>query len=210
MCGMMRPRDVAEACRLGADAVGVILHAEARRRITLEHAAEVLSTTAPWVARVGVFVNAPVEFVQHAASLLRLDAVQLHGEESDEYVRALYPLAVTRVIRVMRGAELEWPTASQPRNVAMVLLDSPSGGSGMENDFAAIAAARSRGQWPEQPPVALAGGLRPDNVEEAIRMVRPYAVDVSSGIETEFGQKDPDLVRRFVEAVRRADAAMRS
>jgi len=208
MCGMMRARDVADACRLGVDAVGVILHASARRRITLDVAGEVLGAAPPWVAKVGVFLNAPIAFVQHAAALLRLDVVQLHGDETDEYTRQLPPLAVTRVVRVRDGSELATLERDHPPNVRMLLLDSASGGSGVENDFAAIAEGRARRQLAGTLPIALAGGLHPGNVEQAVRLVRPYAVDVSSGIEAGFGEKDAELMRRFVEAVRRADAAV--
>jgi phosphoribosylanthranilate isomerase len=208
MCGMMRARDVAEACRLGVDAVGVILHAEARRRITLDVAGEVLGVASPWVAKVGVFVNAPLDFVQHSAALLRLDVVQLHGDEDDLYIARLSPATVARVVRLRSPEDLSAASRPQPPNVRMLLLDSASGGSGEENDFSAIAETRARGQLNRAVPIALAGGLHPGNVEHAVRLVRPYAVDVSSGIEASFGEKDAELMRRFVEAVRRADAAL--
>lgn len=208
MCGMMRAEDVAAACRMGADAVGVILHAEARRRLALDQAARVLSATDPWVAKVGVFVDAPVEFVQHAAALLQLDVVQLHGEEDDQFACRLHPLPVTRVVRVLARVDHAAVQREHPGNVRMLLLDSATGGSGVENDFAAIAEARARGQLASRLPIALAGGLNPDNVARAVQLVRPYAVDVSSGIESRFGEKDPDLMKRFIDAARRADAAI--
>lgn len=207
MCGMMRARDVAEAGRLGVDAVGVVLHAQARRRITLEVAAEVLAAAPPWVARVGVFVNAPLEFVQQSAALLRLDVVQLHGEEDDDYLRRLSPTPVIRVVRVGVRSDFSTVSRRQPANVRMLLLDSANGGSGMENDFAGIAEARQGGRLETNLPIALAGGLHPGNVGQVVRLVRPYAVDVSSGIEATVGEKDAGIMQRFVEAVRLADAA---
>lgn len=202
ICGVRRPEDAVLAAKAGADAVGMILHAPGSKRlIEAEFAMAVADAIPPLVARVGVFVNARAPFVAQCARALRLDLLQLHGQESFDFVRALDRF---RIVKVVRPEEFEtWAQAPLP-NLAALLLDSPNGGSGIENDWDAVAAAIA--QTPPRVPVFVAGGLKPENVAAVVRKIRPWAVDVSSGVEDESNLKSADRVRAFVDAVREADA----
>lgn len=162
------------------------------------------------VEPIGLFVDQPAAVVRETAAVVGLRTVQLHGQEQPDDVEALAPL---RVIKAMgfgpqRVSEMLAPWRGGVENLAAVLWDAPptaadtlTGGSGRSFDWAALAAVDTRGL----PEAILAGGLTPDNVAEAIRVVRPYAVDVSSGVESARGVKDAGLIRAFCAAVRGAD-----
>lgn len=210
MCGMMRPHDARAAVELGASAIGMILHANARRRIDRDTARFVVQSVPRDVKRVGVFVDAPADLVRSLVEFLGLDAVQLHGREPVEAIATLAPLPVYRVVQVtaetLEATLGEWSrrAASLP-NLAGVLLDSGAGGSGVENDWDAIASALQRaGKLPFE--LVVAGGLHPGNVEMVVRRLHPDAVDVSSGIEERFGEKSLERMKQFVDAARRGAA----
>jgi phosphoribosylanthranilate isomerase len=200
ICGLTRPRDAEAAVAAGADAVGVIF-APSPRQLTLEEAAAVLSAVPPPVARVGVFVDAPYEFVARAVADLGLAAVQYCGAETPA-VCAVAPAPAIKVFRVGTGfdvREIE-PYRGQ---VAAVLLDTfvPDKHGGTSTTFAWDSITEPPG-WA---PLFLAGGLTPGNVGAAIRTLSPFAVDVSSGVESAPGIKDHEKVRAFAVAVRAAD-----
>ena len=200
VCGITRARDASAAVAAGADALGVVL-APSPRQVTLEQAEAALADVPPFVARVGVFVDADPAFVEEAVSRLGLGAVQYHGSETPEECAAA-PAPVIKAFRVSRGFD----TAAIERyrgSVAAVLLDAfvpgVAGGTGRTFDWDA---ARSVPEWA---PLVLAGGLHSGNVREAVSRLRPFAVDVSSGVEVSSGVKDHDAIRSFVAAVRAAD-----
>lgn len=203
MCGMTRAVDVAAAVAAGADGIGVIL-VPSKRQVSLEHAGEILRDVPPAVVTVGVFVNPELEELLEAVRHLGLDAVQLHGSESVALCRAV-PEHVT-VVKAFRVAPGFDPAVMEAYRGAVkaVLLDTfvpgEGGGTGEVFDWSLIA-----GNLPAWAPVLLAGGLTPENVGEAIRTVRPYAVDVSSGVEDAPGIKNHDKIERFVAAARAAD-----
>jgi phosphoribosylanthranilate isomerase len=150
----------------------------------------------PFIARVGVFVNAPAALVEETAAYCGLDTLQLHGEETPEYCRYL-KYKIIKAFRVRNESTLE---QAKGYDVGAVLLDTyvsgTAGGTGRCFDWRVareLAAVRR---------VILAGGLRPDNVGLAVETARPYAVDVSSGVETS-GQKDPEKIRPFIQAAGR-------
>jgi len=185
----------------GADALGVVL-APSKRRVTLDEAAEVFADVPPLVARVGVFVDAHADEVWEAVARLGLAAVQFHGDEAPETC-ATAPVPVIKALRV--GPDFSAERADAYRGaVSALLLDTfvpgEQGGTGVAFDWYDVA-----GRLPRWAPVLLAGGLGPANVGAAIQALRPYAVDVSSGVESAPGVKDHRSIDAFVAAVRAAD-----
>lgn len=203
ICGVRRPEDARLATHAGADAVGMILHAPGSKRlIEAEFAMAVAAAVPPLVSKVGVFQNARAPFVAQCARSLRLDLVQLHGQETFDFVRSLEQFRVVKAVRPEEYAT--WAQAPLPNLVAL-LLDSPIGGSGVANDWPAIEQAIAT--TPPRVPIILAGGLKPDTVGSIARRFRPWAVDVSSGVEDANALKSEEKVRAFIDAVRDADHA---
>jgi len=193
ICGITSLEDALMAAEAGADALGFVFFEKSPRHTLPEQAAGIIASLPPFVQVVGLFVNAPLEFVNATADRCRLDLVQLHGDESPAYCDAVRR-RVLKVFRV-RGVESLVPMADY--NVAGFLLDAYSprayGGTGATFDWDCAVLAKGRG------PIILAGGLDPDNVASAVATVAPYGVDVSSGVECSPGRKDPEKVRRFIE-----------
>lgn len=192
ICGVTRPEDAAEAERAGADAVGVIFAARSRRRVDLAQAERVLAALGPFVTRVGVFVDEELATVRAAVERLGLDAVQLHGAEPAAYAAALRPYA--RVIRALPFGPGVTPAALAAYPADAILLDAPRAGSGTSFRWEDARA------WRAHPRLILAGGLTVATVADGVRALRPYAVDVASGVESGPGIKDHDLVAAFVRA----------
>jgi len=200
LCGMTRPEDVRLAVGLGADALGFVCWKKSPRYVSPAAIARMTRDVPIFVHRVGVFVNADPDEIVDIVEAADLTAIQLHGDE-DPMEWAESPIPVIKAVGVggdFDGSVLAgWPAAVTP------LLDAADkekrGGTGETIDWdLAAAAARNR-------PVILAGGLTPENVEEAIVRVRPFAIDVSSGVERAPGVKDPPRLRAFMKAVHRAD-----
>ncbi len=190
ICGITNREDALAACGLGAHALGFVL-AESPRRISPERAREIIAMLPPLVATVGVFVDSPPEEVAELRRFCGLDWVQLHGSESEAEALALGP----RVIKALRVGPGREPDPLSYAGCAL-LLDTyhpdAVGGTGLSFDWSLaqdIAAQR---------PVILAGGLNPSNVAQAIAQVKPFAVDVSSGVEIEKGIKDHELIASFI------------
>ncbi len=198
ICGIWEPDAARAAAEAGADAVGFVF-APSRRRVTVEQAAALAAILPPFVARVGVFVDETRERILEAVAACGLSAVQLHGDEPPELCRAL-PVPVIKAVRVADARSLE---ALGRYRVSAFLLDAYApgspGGTGRTFDWD-LAAGLGR-----EHRIILSGGLNAANVTDALARVRPYGVDVSSGVETD-GRKDPAKIRAFVEAVRRWDA----
>lgn len=209
LCGMMTPADARLAANLGADAIGIILHAEARRHVTLDIAGQIVAGLPPYVTAVGVFVNAAPTTVLHIADSLQITTVQFHGNESPADVAASRPLRVIKAIKVDASIETmlaDWREAySSGRcdNLIALLLETSAighaGGTGVPNDFSRIEQLQHSGAFDGLPPIVISGGLTPENVGDVITRLRPYGVDVSSGIEATFGKKSLDKMRTFVE-----------
>jgi phosphoribosylanthranilate isomerase len=200
ICGLTAAGDAAAAVRAGADAVGVVL-AESPRRVTLEQAAAVFAAVPPLVARIGVFADASAQEVCEAADRLRLDFVQFSGSESPESCAAA-PRPVLKVIHV--GTTFDTSDMEPYRGlVAAILLDTLAkdarGGTGKAFNWQTVH------EVPAWAPMFLAGGLSVENVGTAIRALHPFAVDVSSGVESAPGVKDHSKINAFVAAVRAAD-----
>ena len=207
---MMRPADARAAADAGADAVGMILHADARRRIDLNTAAAIVAALPPYVMPVGVFVDAPPQTVTQTALTLGLTTVQLHGGETIDDVAACSPLKVIKAIKVdpqaIRVLLDDWRDAvarGRCPNLVALLLETPvvgqSGGTGKTNDFLLIRALFDEHAFDGLPAIVVSGGLTPDNVGAVVELLHPYAVDVSSGIESStFGEKSAEKMRAFV------------
>ena len=197
-CGMTRAADADAAVALGVDAIGLVLAAGSPRFIELREAAIIRRRLPPFVQAVALFRNAPADDVRRALEELQPDVLQFHGDESPEHC-ASFGRPYLRAVPMKHGADLaEWERRFG--SAAALLLDAhgagEAGGQGRPFDWRAIRAGR---------PYVLAGGLTAENVGAAVRAVRPYAVDVSSGVESSPGVKDAAKMRRFIEEVRKAD-----
>ena len=202
MCGVCRAEDAIAAAAAGADAVGMILHAKSKRLIEAQYAMAVADAIPPLVSRVGVFVDARAPFVAQCARSLKLDLIQLHGHETPDFVRSL---AAFRVVRAVRVAEYDaWARESIP-NLVGLLIDGGPGGTGEANDWDAVEAAIKK--IPPRVPLFLAGGLTPETVGAVAARFRPWAVDVSSGIEAQPMIKSAEKMLAFARAVRDADGS---
>jgi phosphoribosylanthranilate isomerase len=202
ICGVTNVRDAQAACDLGAYAVGLNFYEKSPRAIAPAEAWRLRRSLPAAVEAVGVFVNWEPTVVMAMASSLQLSAVQLHGDESPRHVAfCAKKIPVIKAFRVAADSSLS--ELARFRGVFRFLLDAARagqyGGTGHTIDWAfARRAAVSR-------PIILAGGLTPDNVAEAIRLVRPYAVDVASGVESRPGKKDRGKMQEFFAEVERAN-----
>ena len=202
ICGVRRIEDAVLAVELGASAIGFIFWPSSPRFLEPDAAARIVDALPPFVTAVGVFVDQPVEYVTDVARGLKLGAVQLHGNETPEsYAGA--PARVIKAFGVADQAEVERDAMAVPPDV-MVLLDAHDpvmrGGTGRAIDWSRAAAiARWR-------PIILSGGLDADNVQRAVETVAPFAIDVSSGVESAPGVKDANRLRAFFERTRTLDA----
>jgi phosphoribosylanthranilate isomerase len=199
ICGITNADDARLCVEAGADALGFIFVERTPRYVTPEAAARIIATLPPFVTPVGVFWDHAPGHVKAVAEQCGLGALQFHGDESPDDLRE-YRLPVIKTLKVAGVGDL---ARMADYRVAAFLLDSPSRWSEGEArppipwDVAAEAARRH--------PVLLSGGLTPDNVAEAVRRVRPYGVDVNSGVEARPGRKDEARVRRFVAEARAAE-----
>lgn len=194
ICGIKDLAGAMAAVDAGADALGFVF-APGPRQVQREVVRDICTRLPPFIARVGVFVNAPIALAEETAAYCGLDTLQLHGQETPEYCRSLK----YKIIKAFRVKDANTLDLVKDYDVEAVLLDAyvpgAAGGTGRCFDWniaRELAAARR---------VILAGGLRPDNVRLAVETAGPYAVDVSSGVENG-GQKDPDKIRLFIQAVK--------
>ena len=199
ICGLTRGADVDAAVAAGADALGFVLYAKSPRHVTLDRAAALIQRLPPFVTPVLLFVNATAQELQRATEALPQALLQFHGDETPAQCRA--PARPwMRAVRMSPGVDLlDW--CSRYPGAQALLLDADVeqyGGSGKVFDWSQIP--------PSVPlPVVLSGGLNPANVTDGVVRVRPWAVDVSSGVEVSKGVKSAELMRRFCQAVRDAD-----
>ncbi len=195
LCGLSRPEDIAAANALAPDYIGFVFAAKSPRCVTPEKARELKRLLLPRIKAVGVFVNAPVEQVAQLLHEGIIDMAQLHGGEDEAYIKELRKLAARPLIKACRISSAADIAAAQKSSADHVLLDSGAG-SGEVFNWELLRQLKR--------PYFLAGGLDPANVGAAIKRLRPYAVDVSSGIETN-GHKDKTKMAAFVAAVREED-----
>lgn len=198
ICGITSAADALAAVDAGADALGFMFYPASKRYVVPDVVAAFVSDLPPFVIKVGVFVDALEEDVRRIARACGLDALQFHGAETPAYCQQFGP---TPVIKAFRMADQGSLTALPSFAVSAWLLDShvagELGGTGERFNWDLAVQARSLGR-----PIILAGGLTPENVAEAVRQVTPYAVDVSSGVESGPGRKDPAKLRAFIAAAK--------
>lgn len=201
VCGITSAADGALAVDAGADAVGFVFWPLSSRRVDADKAAAISRALPPFVLRVGVFVDAAQEEMARVADQVGLDLLQLHGDEPPEALTGLTRRAI-KAVRVGKGFKAA--EALRYEKAAGLLVDTRlpgetmmPGGTGVPFDWTLVRGVREQTSF-----LMLAGGLSPDNVAEALTAVRPDAVDVSSGVESLPGRKDPEKVRAFVRAVR--------
>jgi phosphoribosylanthranilate isomerase len=200
ICGITRVEDGLVAARAGADAIGLVFAAKSPRRVSPEQAGAIAAALPPFVTTVALFVNPAEDDVRQVISRVRPDCLQFHGEETPDFCNA-FGLPWLKAVRVKLGVDL-LQFAAVYAGAQGLLLDAYSpvahGGTGERFDWGLIPPGLSA-------PVVLAGGLAPANVSEAVGMVRPWAVDVSSGVESTPGIKDAAKIAVFIEEVRNVD-----
>ena len=195
ICGVMTPEDARFCAEAGADAIGINFWPGSQRCVGVVRAVEIIRGLPASLQKVGVFVDADRAEIERTIAAVGLDAIQLHGKESPDDC-AGFAVPVIKAIQITD--DLESPAAVAARYaVDFVLLDAARGGSGRVFDW-----RRAFGVDTER--LFLAGGLRPDNVAAAVRLVRPYAVDTASGVEASPGRKDLRRVREFIDNAKHA------
>ncbi|WP_322978117.1 phosphoribosylanthranilate isomerase [Pseudomonas sp. C11] len=196
ICGITRVEDALAAVEVGADAIGLVFYAKSPRAVDIEQAKAIVAALPPFVTSVGLFVDMPRETLQALLREVPLDLLQFHGDESPAdcegfarpYIKALRVRADQDVARMMA------PYSGACGILLDTFVEGVPGGTGAAFDWSLV--PREAGK-----PIILAGGLTPDNVAQAIAQVRPYAVDVSGGVEAAKGIKDAGKVKAFLQAV---------
>lgn len=197
ICGITRVEDALAAAAAGADAIGLVFYAKSPRAVDIEQAREILAALPPFVTTVGLFVNAERSELERILASVPLDLLQFHGDESVQQCEA-FGRPYIKALRVKAGDDIAAQVARYPSAQGILLdayVEGVPGGTGEAFDWSLIPQALSK-------PLILAGGLRPDNVADAVSRVRPYAVDVSGGVEASKGVKDVEKVGAFIRAAR--------
>lgn len=201
ICGITRLDDALAACRAGADALGFVFYPPSPRNVDPKVVRDMLCALPPFVTTVGLFVDPDPAFVGSVLRAVRLDLLQFHGDETAQQCER-YDVPYIKAVRMRAEVDLLEYAHRFNRSRALLLdsyVSGIQGGTGIRFDWKLIPGDLAL-------PVVLSGGLDPDNIAEAIRSVRPAAVDVSSGVEAAKGIKDPQRISRFIAGVRNADA----
>ncbi len=200
ICGITNIGDAYWAAEFGADALGFILYPKSQRYIAPERAKEIIQKIPGSIGKVGVFVNQEIQAVKEIVSFCGLRLIQLHGDESPEYCSQFPGSTLIKTISVCTEEEVQ---ALENYPVKAILVDTHEpgryGGTGKKSDWALALKVK------ETHPLILAGGLNKENIKSAIEAVRPYAVDINSGVETLPGRKDPYKIREIMEIIRATD-----
>ncbi|MGN0923019.1 phosphoribosylanthranilate isomerase [Ectopseudomonas mendocina] len=197
ICGITRVEDALAAVEAGADAIGLVFYAKSPRAVSVEQAAEIVQALPPFVTSVGLFVNMPREQLLAVLQQVPLDLLQFHGDESPAECEG-YGRPYIKALRVRPGEDLAAAMAPYAGARGILLdtfVEGVPGGTGAAFDWSLVPQDVAK-------PIILAGGLEAHNVAAAIRQVRPYAVDVSGGVEASKGIKDAGKIRAFVKSVR--------
>jgi phosphoribosylanthranilate isomerase len=199
ICGITRIEDALSAAEAGADAIGLVFYAKSPRAVSVQQARTIIAALPPFVTTVGLFVDASRQELEEILAAVPLDLLQFHGDESPAFCEALQRPYI-KALRVKPGDDLAAQVAAYGQ-ASGVLLDTyvPGipGGTGEAFDWSLVPQGLNK-------PIILAGGLVAENVAAAIRQVRPYAVDVSGGVEAGKGIKDAEKIRAFMRAVKTA------
>jgi len=199
ICGITNSDDAFAAINYGADALGFVFYPESPRAIIPDEAKKIISSLPPFITTIGVFVDISKKELEEIASYSGIDVIQLHGSEPPEYCN--FDNKVIKAIRVKELSDLE--PLNRYKNISTFLLDTYSqdiiGGTGQIFNWEIAVEAKRFGR------IILAGGLTPENIEEAVKFVQPYAVDVASGVEgTKKGIKDHKKLQLFIERAKNA------
>lgn len=200
ICGITRIEDAQVAAACGAHAIGLVFYGKSPRHVELQQAREIVDSLPPFVSAVGLFVNQGADEVKKVLAGVHLDLLQFHGEE-DESFCAQFSFPFIKAARVRSGVDLVQYASAYPGAKGMLFdayVEGMHGGTGNSFDWDLLPQGLNT-------PVILSGGLDPANVEQAIRRVRPWAVDVSSGVEAAKGIKDAAKIAAFMQGVRKAD-----
>ncbi|MEO0293269.1 MAG: phosphoribosylanthranilate isomerase [candidate division WOR-3 bacterium] len=192
ICGITNEEDALMVSELGADAIGFVF-AESKRRITPQKAKEIVKKLPPFITVVGVFMDAPLSEVNEIAEFVPLDVVQLHGDESPEYCNKVNRKVIKRISISPFDSKENLIKKMEPYSVSAYILD-PGKGSGKTFNWEIARGIKKT--------LIIAGGLSPENVKIVIKMLSPYGVDVSTGVEKIEGKKDKEKVKKFIEEVR--------
>ena len=199
VCGITNLDDALAAVECGADALGFVF-APSPRQVTAEIGRKIAEGLPPFIYRVGVFVNSDLKRVKQTMASCHLDMAQLHGDEDADYCDALFP----RAIKVFTITNIQSERELRKYGVAAYMLDTDKGTAFRSSEQIQLWQLAHR--LGEYRPVILAGGLTPNNVGEAIEIARPYAVDVSSGVESEPGKKDHAKMQAFIQTAKSVGA----
>ena len=197
VCGFTNAVNARDASMLGIDAIGLVFYEKSPRNVNQKQALEIVNALPPFINRVGLFVNANPSFIDEVLCEVPLDTLQFHGDESVREC-SQYSMPFIKALRVTKQSNLE-QIAEDYHQASGLLLDAFSkdayGGTGDSFDW-------SLAKVKIDLPIILAGGLGPDNVSEAINQTQPYAVDVSSGVESKPGEKDIVKIKQFIDQVK--------
>ncbi len=200
ICGITRPDDGIEAARLGVDAIGLVFYEKSPRNVTVEQAKTICDALPGFVTVVSLFLNAQKDQIEQVLDEVPIDLIQFHGTETAEFCGS-FSRPYIKALGVAGAQNLE-DQMQQYHHAKGVLLDShatgEAGGTGETFDWESVPAGLTRS-------IILAGGLKPDNVAQAIEQVRPFGVDLSSGVETKPGIKDAALMAQLMKEVKRVD-----
>lgn len=203
ICGITREEDAIVAAELGVNALGFVFYEKSPRSIPPSKAKQIIRSLPPFISAVGVFVNPTLSTITTMINETGIDTIQLHGEETPQFCEHIKQMSNIRIIKAFRVHDAFSLEVLEAYKVSAWLLDTYHphlyGGSGLTFNWELVKVASS-----ESRPIILAGGLTPENVAQAIKVVKPYGVDVSSGVEISPGIKDHTKMYLFVEAVRKA------
>ena len=220
ICGIRDKKTALHAVNCGADAIGLVFIEKSPRYIDIVTAKQITKSLPPMVQAIGLFADEAPEHVRHIANQIGINTVQLHGRERIEHIEALHDLSVIKALTfhpdTLAERIKEW--SATPQNLTALLWDTPPttqnngllGGSGHHFDWQVFAELSNTKPFRSLPPIILAGGLTPSNVNHAISITKPFAVDVSSGVESSKGIKDLNLIKQFCQRVQQADSVIYS
>ena len=202
ICGITREQDAAICASAGVDAIGLVFYEPSPRAIAVEQAMEIIETLPPFVTSVGLFVDADQDYVNEILTKVKLDCLQFHGNEDAAYC-AQFERPYIKAVRMTEGTDVE-ALANEYLSAQALLLDTyvadVPGGTGQTFNWKHVPGTCSK-------PIILAGGLKPENVCDAIKTAKPYAVDVSGGVELSKGVKDAAKIEKFIDEVECLDTS---
>jgi phosphoribosylanthranilate isomerase len=192
ICGITNSEDALAAIELGVDALGFVF-AESPRQVTKGQAKDIIEKLPPFISPVGVFVDETIETIKEICDFCGIYTVQLHGHEEPQYLNGLRGYKIIKAFRIREEDDLR-PLANYKPHAFLLdsYVEGVMGGTGVSFNWVVARQAHKYGR------IILSGGLTPENVREAIRIVKPYAIDVSSGVESSPGKKDKVLMKRFI------------